>query len=93
MIDRAPLKPILAEQRIFFGWVVVASTDTSAALAPVRDQQLRTTLLQGVSTLLLIGFAIVLAVLTTRPLVSLSRAAASVKAGDLSARVKDLFLD
>jgi methyl-accepting chemotaxis protein len=70
------------------GWVVVASTDTSVALAPVHDQQMRTTLLQGVSTLLLIGFVIGLAVLTTRPLVSLSRAAESVKAGDLSARVR-----
>jgi methyl-accepting chemotaxis protein len=69
------------------GWVVIASTETASALAPVQAQELRTTLLQGLSTLLLIGFAIVLAVLTTRPIVALSRAAASVEAGDLSARV------
>ncbi|HEY4888782.1 MAG TPA: methyl-accepting chemotaxis protein [Candidatus Dormibacteraeota bacterium] len=69
------------------GWVVIASTETASALAPVQQQAVRTSLLQAFSTLLLIGFAIVLAVLTTRPIVALSRAAASVEAGDLSARV------
>ena len=69
------------------GWVVVASTDTSSALAPVQAQEVRTSLLQGLSTLLLIGFAIVLAIYTTRPIVALSRAAARVEAGDLTARV------
>jgi len=69
-------------------WVVVASVDTSTALAPVQQQELRTSLLQGLSTLLLIAFAIVLAIYTTRPIVALSRAAASVEAGDLTARVK-----
>jgi methyl-accepting chemotaxis protein len=69
------------------GWVVIASTDTARAMAPVQQQEIRTSLLQVLSTLLLIGFAIVLAVLTTRPIVALSRAAASVEAGDLSARV------
>jgi len=70
------------------GWVVVASVETSTALAPVQQQEVRTSLLQGLSTLLLICFAIVLAIYTTRPIVALSRAAASVEAGDLSARVK-----
>jgi methyl-accepting chemotaxis protein len=70
------------------GWVVVASIATTTALAPVQQQEVRTSLLQGLSTLLLIAFAIVLAVLTTRPIVALSRAAASVESGDLSARVK-----
>jgi methyl-accepting chemotaxis protein len=70
------------------GWVVVASIETTSALAPVYQQEIRTSLLQGLSTLLLIGFAIVLAFLTTRPIVALSRAAARVEAGDLSARVK-----
>src|SRR5216683_3255857 len=69
-------------------WVVVASVDTSTALAPVQQQELRTSLLQGLSTLLLIAFGIVLAIYTTRPIVALSRAAASVEAGDLTARVK-----
>jgi methyl-accepting chemotaxis protein len=68
-------------------WVVIASIDTAAALAPVQEQGLRTSLLQTLSTVLLIGFAIVLAILTTRPIVALSRAAARVEAGDLSARV------
>ena len=70
------------------GWVIVASVETTTALAPVQQQELRTSLLQGLSTLLLIGFAIVLAVLTTRPIVALSRAAARVEEGDLTARVK-----
>jgi methyl-accepting chemotaxis protein len=70
------------------GWVIVASVETTTALAPVQQQELRTSLLQGLSTLLLIGFAIVLAIFTTRPIVALSRAAASVEAGDLSVRVR-----
>jgi HAMP domain-containing protein len=69
------------------GWVVVASIDSATALAPVQQQEVRTSLLQAASTLLLIGFAIALAVLSTRPIVALSRAAASVAAGDLSPRV------
>jgi methyl-accepting chemotaxis protein len=70
------------------GWVVIASVETASALAPVYDQELRTSLLQGLSTLLLIVFAVALAVYTTRPIVALSRAAASVEGGDLTARVK-----
>jgi methyl-accepting chemotaxis protein len=70
------------------GWVVIASIDTTTALAPVQQQEIRTSLLQGLSTLLLLGFAIVLAVWTTRPIMALSRAAASVEAGDLSVRVR-----
>jgi methyl-accepting chemotaxis protein len=69
------------------GWVVIASIETATALAPVHEQELKTSLLQGFSTVLLIVFAIVLAVFTARPIVALSRAAASVEAGDLSARV------
>jgi methyl-accepting chemotaxis protein len=68
-------------------WVVVASIDVASALAPVREQELRTSLLQALSTVLLIGFAIVLAILTTRPIVALARATARVEAGDLTARV------
>ncbi|MGA7910821.1 MAG: cache domain-containing protein, partial [Candidatus Dormiibacterota bacterium] len=40
------------------GWVVVASIDSSTALAAVRQQEVRTSLVQGAGTLLLIGFAI-----------------------------------
>jgi methyl-accepting chemotaxis protein len=68
-------------------WVVVASADTSVALAPVRAQELRTSLVQAAGTLLLVGFALILARLTTRPIVALSRAAESVVRGDLSVRV------
>jgi methyl-accepting chemotaxis protein len=68
-------------------WVVIASIETSVALAPVRDQEIRTSLLQGLSAILLIGFAIVLAIFTTRPIVALSHAASRVEAGDLSVRV------
>ncbi len=68
-------------------FVVIASTATATALQPVHDQEFRTSLLQGLSTLLLIGFAILLATFTTRPVIALSRAAARVEAGDLSARV------
>jgi methyl-accepting chemotaxis protein len=69
-------------------WVVVASIDRASALAPVQAQELRTSLLQGLSLLLLIGFAVVLAILTTRPIVALARAATLVEAGDLTARVR-----
>jgi methyl-accepting chemotaxis protein len=69
------------------GWVVIASIDSASALAPVYEQQLRTSLIQAFSTVLLIVFAIGLAILATRPIVALSRAAASAEAGDLTARV------
>jgi methyl-accepting chemotaxis protein len=67
--------------------VIVASLETPTALAPVQAQEVRTSLLQGLSTVLLIVFAVALAVYTTRPIVALSRAASSVEAGDLTARV------
>jgi methyl-accepting chemotaxis protein len=70
-----------------FGWVVIASVETAVALAPVHDQEVKTSLLQALSTVLLIVFAIVLAIFTARPIVALSRAAESVEAGDLTARV------
>jgi len=69
------------------GWVVIASVATTTALGPVQEQEVRTSLLQGLSTILLIVFAVALAVYTTRPIVALSRAAASVEGGDLTARV------
>jgi methyl-accepting chemotaxis protein len=69
------------------GWVVVASVEISTALAPLQLQEVRVSLLQALNFVLLVGFAIVLAILTTRPIAALSRAAASVEAGDLTARV------
>ena len=68
-------------------WVVVASVETVTALASVNNHGIRTSLLQALSTVLLIIFGVVLAVYTTRPLVALSRAATRVEAGDLTARV------
>ncbi|HEV2036396.1 MAG TPA: HAMP domain-containing methyl-accepting chemotaxis protein [Candidatus Dormibacteraeota bacterium] len=68
-------------------WVVIASTDTATALAPVYLQELKTSLVQAGGTLLLIAFALILARLTTRPIMALSRAAESVERGDLSVRV------
>src|ERR1700682_5217777 len=50
------------------GWVVIASTDSATALAPVYDMELRTSLLQALSKLLLIGMAILLAILAMRPI-------------------------
>jgi methyl-accepting chemotaxis protein len=70
------------------GWVVIASTDTETALAPVYDQQLRTTMVQLVGAALFIGFAIFLARLMTRPIVALSRASEKVEAGDFTVRVR-----
>ena len=69
------------------GWVVIASSDTSTALAPVYLQELKTSLVQAAGILLLIGFALILARFTTRPIMALSRAAESVERGDLSVRV------
>jgi methyl-accepting chemotaxis protein len=69
------------------GWVIIASVETASALGPVHEQEVRTSLLQGLSTILLIVFAVALAVYTTRPIVALSRAAESVEGGDLTARV------
>ncbi len=69
------------------GWVVIASTDTAVALAAVYDEQVKTSLLQVVGFVLFVGFAVVLAVLMTRPVVALSRAAEKIEAGDLDFRV------
>ncbi len=68
-------------------WVVMASTDTATALAPVQLQEVRTSLVQAGGLMLLIGFALILARVTTRPILALSRAAESVEMGDLSVRV------
>jgi methyl-accepting chemotaxis protein len=69
------------------GWVVIASIETGTALASANAQGIRISLLQALSTVLLIFFGVGLAVYTTRPIGKLSRAAAMVEAGDLTARV------
>src|SRR5260370_15297927 len=69
------------------GWVGMGWSGTGTELASANSQGIRTSLLQALSTLLLIFFGVVLAVYTTRPIGKLSRAAAMVEAGDLTARV------
>ncbi len=69
------------------GWVVIASTDTAVALAPVYAEQIKTTIVQLIGFALFIGFAAFLARLMTRPVVALSRAAEKVEAGDMGVRV------
>jgi methyl-accepting chemotaxis protein len=53
----------------------------------VYDQEVRTSIVQAVGALMIIGFAVVLARLATGPLLALSRAAARVEAGDLTVRI------
>ena len=70
------------------GWAVVASTDAAEALAPVYAQARWTLLAETAGALLMILFAIILTRLTVRPIIALSRAAASAEAGDLTVRVR-----
>jgi methyl-accepting chemotaxis protein len=69
------------------GWVVIASTDTATALRPVYTEELWISVILVGGVLMLIGFAILLTRVTVRPILALSRAAASVESGDLSVRV------
>jgi methyl-accepting chemotaxis protein len=67
--------------------VVVDSMDVAAGLAPAYTLGHVTLAILLVATLLVIGFAVFLARLTIRPITVLSRVAARVEAGDLTARV------
>ena len=67
--------------------VVVDSMDVSAGLAPAYTLGHETLAILLVATLLVVGFAVFLARLTIRPITVLSRVAARVEAGDLTARV------
>ncbi len=67
--------------------VVVASTDLAAGLAPAYALGRVTVGILLVGTLLVIAFAVFVARLTIRPITVLSRVAARVEAGDLTARV------
>jgi methyl-accepting chemotaxis protein len=67
--------------------VVIASTDTTAALAPAYTLGRLTVAIMIVGALLIVGFAIVLARFTIRPITTLSRVAERAEAGDLSVRV------
>jgi methyl-accepting chemotaxis protein len=70
------------------GWVVIASTDATEALAPVYSQARQTMLAETVGALLMIAFAVILTRFTVRPILALSRAASEVEAGDLTVRVR-----
>ena len=67
--------------------VVIASTDTAAALAPAYTLGRLTLGIMLVGALLIVALAIVLARFTIRPITTLSRAAERVEAGDLTVRV------
>jgi methyl-accepting chemotaxis protein len=69
------------------GLVVIASTDSSVALAPANSLGRLTLGIMVIGTLLIVGLAILLARLTIRPITTLSRVAAGAEAGDLAARV------
>ncbi|HEY8815084.1 MAG TPA: methyl-accepting chemotaxis protein [Candidatus Dormibacteraeota bacterium] len=68
--------------------VVVDSTDVAAGLAPAYALGHLTLVILLIGTLLVVGFAVLLARLAIRPITVLSRVAARVEAGDLTARVK-----
>jgi len=67
--------------------VVVDSMDVTAGLTPAYTLGRVTLAILLVATLLVVGFAVFLARLTIRPITVLSRVAARVEAGDLTARV------
>jgi methyl-accepting chemotaxis protein len=67
--------------------VVIDSTDVAAGLAPAYTLGHVTLVILLIGTLLVVAFAVFLARLTIRPITVLSRVAARVEAGDLTARV------
>jgi methyl-accepting chemotaxis protein len=69
------------------GFIVIASTETSTALAPAYDAGRLTLGVMLFGALFIVVFAIVLARLIIRPITALSRVAARAEAGDLTVRV------
>ena len=67
--------------------VVITSLDVGAGLAPAYTLGRVTLGILLAAMLLVVGFAVLLARLTIRPITVLSRVAAQVEAGDLTARV------
>ena len=67
--------------------VVIASTDTAAALSPAFALGRLTLAIMIVGALLIVGVAIILARFTIRPITTLSRVAERAEAGDMSVRV------
>jgi methyl-accepting chemotaxis protein len=70
------------------GWAVVASEETSVALAPVNSQRTLAIVLPLIAAALVIAFAVLFASLITRPVTALTHAVERVSAGNLGARVQ-----
>jgi methyl-accepting chemotaxis protein len=70
------------------GWAIVASEETSVALAPVNSQRTLAIILPLIAALLIVAFAVLFASLITRPVSALTRTVERVSAGNLSARVQ-----
>jgi methyl-accepting chemotaxis protein len=70
------------------GLVVIASTDSAAALAPIYDLERWGLLIEVVGSMLIVGFAIYLTKVTIGPIVALSRVTERVEAGDVAIRVR-----
>jgi methyl-accepting chemotaxis protein len=70
------------------GWAIVASEETSVALAPVNSQRTLAIVLPLIAAALIIAFAVLFASLITRPVTALTRTVERVSAGNLSARVQ-----
>ena len=69
------------------GWAIVASEETSVALAPVNSQRTLAIVLPLIAAALIVAFAILFASLITRPVTALTRTVEEVSSGNLSARV------
>jgi methyl-accepting chemotaxis protein len=70
------------------GWAIVASEETSVALAPVNRQRTLAIILPLIAAVLIVAFAVLFASLITRPVSALTRTVERVSAGNLSARVQ-----
>jgi methyl-accepting chemotaxis protein len=69
------------------GWIVLAQEHTSHSLAPVNDQRSLAVKLVALGIVLVIGFSLLFARRTTRPIRELTAVAVRAEAGDLDARV------
>ena len=70
------------------GWAILVKQQASKVLAPVQSGRKLAVVLVGVGAVLAIGFSIIFARRTTRPIIALAGAAASVSSGDLTAHVE-----
>jgi methyl-accepting chemotaxis protein len=70
------------------GWAIVASEETSVALAPVNNQRMLAIILPLIAAVLIVAFAVLFASLITRPVTALTHTVERVSAGNLGARVQ-----